>query len=134
MTCEHRFLPFPGSRAKVYCEYCGVGRDAFAKAEPSPRRASSRRPMSGGQTEAPQVRLPFADPDVEDARAIVEAKKSLEDRVRAIVESSNLDPDEAESVMREALDFGDHLDLDHFASTLSKMPPRQATLVPEDVA
>ena len=129
MSCEHRFKPFPGSRAKLYCEHCGIGKDAFAPAartaaEPRPRRRSSQQ-LSGG--DAPQLPLDQPDPDREAAQAILDARKTLEERVRAIVSESTLKGDEAEQFVAEAMSFGEDLDLDRFASLVMAASDRGET-------
>lgn len=131
MSCEHRFVPFPGSRAKLYCEFCGVGRDAFAVTERAPRRAVRRtRASERAQTETP---LPFAaDPDVDAARdALAEqrARADLEMQVTALVDAAGLPEDESEAIVREAMDFGPALDLDNFAAQLAALGDRQPTRV-----
>ncbi len=134
MNCEHAFVPFPDSLSKVFCKRCGVGRDAFAQAQTSPRRQGRRVPAVRAQSETP---LPSPslfddaqDPDVEDARDLIAeqtALAQLEEAVREIVGSSNLPPEEAEEVVRGAVSFGADLDLDQFARSIAAIPPRAGT-------
>ena len=138
MTCEHRFVAFPGSRSRIYCEFCGVGRDAFAETERAPRRGGSPRRSTTRreQTEAPQTTLFPADPDTDAARealAEAHARRELEQQLRAIVDTSGLPEDEADEVMREAMDFGPALDLDNFAAQIAAMGERRPTQIARDV-
>ncbi len=60
MSCEHRFVPFPGSARKLYCEHCGEGRDTEARA---PKTASKppRHPRTPGPGPLEPI-LPFGVP------------------------------------------------------------------------
>jgi hypothetical protein len=134
VICEHRFVPFPGSLTRLYCERCGDGRDAFAGVDvESPRRRATVRAV---EPEEPENQQP-GDPDLEHARQILAQRRAaasaappdddpealarvhLEAKVRQMVEEAGLPEDQAEELIAQALDFGDALDLDRFAEMVN---------------
>jgi hypothetical protein len=130
VTCEHRFVPFPGSRSRLYCEYCGIGKDAFAPvARPSTRR--TRAEKTTVTQELPPLPLfeDRPDADVDAARDVLaqrEAVRDLETRTREIIAAQNpdLDEQEVEALVAQVMDFGPAVDLDQFAASVAAMEPR----------
>ena len=134
MTCEHRFVAFPGSFSRLFCERCGEGRDAFGGV----RRESSsggRRRTRARVTDAAPLPGFSDDPDRGGAEQILSEKRalaSLEARLRDVVSAAGLDPGEAETLVAEGLKFGDELDLDHFGGIVNQAAARQPSFALSD--
>lgn len=118
---QHTYRPFPKSYT-LFCTGCGDIAD-----EAAPRHVNARPPAPPAET-GRQTELPLDhtgdDPNADAARQIIadhraksadqRAREHFESEIRRIVGESDMDPEQAEEFVRDALDFGVALDLDKF--------------------
>lgn len=132
MNCEHDFEAFPGSRERVFCRRCGIGRNSFAREARATPDRPTRRTRRETTTPPPPPSLfdQPPDPDADRAREILD-EAGFESNVRAIVDGAEIDPDAADELVRQALAFGPSLDLDAFAQQVGALAEPAATRVPE---
>ena len=104
MTCEHRYLPMPGSVRRLYCERCGEGRDLEAlpevprgtkppvKRPPKPRRpAQPALPFGAGLPIGGDVSPISGDRRTPTAAELLELERLFGNGARPFSEASAID-------------------------------------------
>lgn len=79
MTCEqHCFRPYPGPKARLYCEWCGVTKDVGSSTASAPARRT-RNPRSSAPTLFDAPYTAGAEAEAQLARALREVARNDED-------------------------------------------------------
>jgi hypothetical protein len=107
---NHFFHPFPDSY-RLYCHKCGDTLDEHRESSQQVRRSYAAQ-----REEPPQP----VDPDLEDARELLD-ENALRNKLVEILESAGVGDPEATQYLRQAMDFGEHIDLDAFAEQMNAL-------------